>query len=138
MPQANNSANAQLLKLEKLCNRIIRKSLKNNTLQYTVQISRSSEAPNGLKYSSFISSPNKGVQPIIFSFDSYELLEAALKQAEKDYNPKMVEIAFHEDRINTYEAQRKQHQDRIDQLNDPNYTEDVDPDADLDIEMEEV
>lgn len=128
----------QLAKLEKLVQRIIRKSLKNNTLQYTVQISRSSEAPNGLKYSSYISSPSKGVQPIIFSFDTYELLEAALKQAEKDYNPKTVEIAFHEDRINTYDAMKKQHQDRVDQLNDPNFVEDEDPDADLDIPMEEV
>ncbi len=133
MPQANNSASVQLHNLEKIAKRIIRKSLKNNTLSYTVQISLSSDSPNGLKYSSFISSPNKGVQPIIFSFDSYELLEAALKQAEADYNPKVVEIAFHEDRINTYQAQSKQHQSRIDQLNDPNYVEEDD-----DIEMEEV
>ncbi len=118
--------------------RIVRKSLKDNTLQYTVQVSRSSESATGMKYSSFISSPKKGVQPIIFSFDSYDLLEAALKQAEKEYNPITVEIAFHEDRINTYKAQIEQHQARIDQLKDPNFTEDEDPDADIEMEMEDV
>lgn len=135
MPQANNSANAQLQKLEKLVKRIIRKSLKDNTLQWTVQISRSSEAPNGAKYSAYISAPKKGVQPIIYSFDTYEMLEAALLQSEKELDTKAVEIAWHEDRINTYDAQKKQHQDRIDQLNDPDYVEEVDDD---DIEMEDV
>lgn len=80
-----------------------------------------------------ISSPNKDVQPILFSYDTYELLEAALEEAEKQYNPKTVEIAFHDSRINTYKAKMEQHEARKKQLEDPEY----DPEED-NIPMEEV
>lgn len=132
MPQQNNSATEQLLKLEKLVKRIIRKSLKNNTLDYTVQYSVSSLEPEKVKYSAMISSPNKEVQPILFSFDQYSILEAALKEAEKSYNPTSVEIAFHDSRINSYKAKIEQHETRKQQLEDPEY------DSENDIPMEEV
>lgn len=132
MPQANNSASAQLLTLEKLVKRIIRKSLKNNTLDYTVQISVSTLEPGKVKYSAMISSPNKDVQPILLSYDNYATLEAALKEAEKEYNPRTVEIAFHESRINTFKSKIEQHEARKKQLEDPEY------DPDEDITMEEV
>lgn len=133
MPE-KKSANAreQLSKLEKTVKRILRKSLKNNTLDYTVQISISSLEQSKVKYSAYISSPNKDVQPILFSYDTFELLEAALLEAEKQYTPKTVEIAFHKSRINTYTDKMGQHQARIDQLEDPEY------DSEDEIPMEEV
>ena len=128
----NANAREQLSKLEKLVKRVIRKSLKNNTLDYTVQISISSLSPSTVKYSAFIRSPEKGVQPIIFSFDSFDILVKPLEESEKSFNETKVEIAFHEDRINTYKAKIEQHEARKKQLEDPEYnTED-------DIPMEEV
>lgn len=123
--QEKKSANAreQLSKLEKIVKKILRKSLKNNTLDYTVQISISSIEPSKVKYSAFISSPNKDVQPILFSYDNFEMLEAALLEAEKQYNPTTVEIAFHDSRINTYKNKIAQHEARKKQLEDPNYKE---------------
>jgi hypothetical protein len=128
----NANAREQLSKLEKTVKKILRKSLKNNTLDYTVQISISSLEPGNVKYSAFISSPNKDVQPIIFSYDNFEMLEAALLEAEKQYNPTTVEVAFHESRINTYKSKIEQHEERKKQLEDPEYKEEDD------IPMEEV
>lgn len=80
-----------------------------------------------------ISSPASGVKPILLSYDSFDLLEAALKEAEKGYNPTSVEIAFHENRINTFKSKIEQHEARKKQLEDPNY----DPETDS-IPVEEV
>lgn len=110
----------------------MRKSLKDNTLDYTVQYSVSSLDPGKIKYAAMISSPNKEVQPILFSFDSNEMLEQALLEAEKEYSPQKVEIAFHESRINTYKSKIEQHEARKAELEDPNYN------AEDDIPMEEV
>lgn len=134
MPEKKNAnAKEQLSKLEKIVRKVLRKSLKNNTLDYTVQISISSLEPTRVKYSAFISSPNKDVQPILFSYDNYEMLEAALLEAEKAYSPRTVEIAFHDSRINTYKAKTKEHEARKKQLEDPDYNPEDD-----DIPMEEV
>lgn len=134
MPEKKSvNAREQLSKLEKIVKKVLRKSLKNNTLDYTVQISISSLEPTKVKYSAFISSPNKDVQPIIFSYDNFEMLQAALLEAEKAYNPRTVEIAFHDSRINTYAAKTKEHEARKKQLEDPEY----DPEED-NIPMEEV
>lgn len=133
MPQPNNSAREQLLKLEKLARRVIRKSLKDNTLDYTVQITMSSLDPGKLQYACQITSPANGVQPITFIFDTYKDIEAALVEAEKELNPVKVEVAFHENRIISYKNKIQQHEERVTQLNDPDYKPDEE-----DIEMEEV
>lgn len=129
MPQPNNSVKEQMLKLEKLVKKVIRKSLKDNTLDYTVQISTSNLEPGKVKYAAMISSPAKGVQPITFICDNYNDLEAQLKEAETGIDKKKVEITFHESRINTFKSRIAQHEERVKQLNDPDYE---------DIEMEEV
>lgn len=126
MPLQNNSASTQLLKLEKLAKRVIRKSLKNNTLDYTVQITVSSLEPEHLKYAAQITAPADGVQPIIFICDSYKELEASLELASKELNKTKVEIAFHENRINTFTAKVEQHKERLVELNDPNYDPELD------------
>lgn len=100
---------------------MIRKSLKDNTLDYTVQITISSIDPGKLKYACQITSPANGVQPITFIFDDYKTLEESLKEAQRELNPRKVEVAFHENRINSYKNKIEQHQERVDKLNDPDY-----------------
>lgn len=138
MPKVNNSAREQLQQLEKLVKKVIRKSLKDNTLDYTVQITISSLEPAKLKYAAMISSPAKGVQDVIYVFDSYEKLEEALVQSEKELNRTKVEAAFHENRINTFKNKIQQHEARLVIITDPEYKGDVDEDEDVEIEMEKV
>jgi poly-D-alanine transfer protein DltD len=138
MPQPDNKESVQLLKLEKLAKKLIRKSLKNNTLDYTVQLTVSSLEPSKIKYAAQISSPEKGVQPITFVFDSYKTLEASLEEAIKELNPIKVEEAFHENRINTYKNKIQQHEARLTIIRDPEFTGDeVDEDGTV-IPMEQV
>ncbi len=124
MPQVNNSAREQLLKLEKIVKKVIRKSLKNNTLEYTVQISVSSLEPGKLHYTAHISSPAAGVQPVTFGYPNFDMLLAALQEAEKQYNPTEVEIAFHENRMNVYKNKIKQHEKRVEELKNPDQESD--------------
>lgn len=126
MPQVNNSAKEQLLKLEKLVKKVIRKSLKDNTLDYTVQATMSSLEPGKLKYAAHISSPSTGVQPITLVFDTFSMLEAALEEAIKEINPQKVELAFHESRVNSYKNKIKQHEQRMSVLENPNYDPEID------------
>lgn len=134
MPQPNNSVSEQLHKLEKIVKRIIRKSLKDNTLDYQIQFSLGNLGePGKVKYDVMISSPAKGIQPITFSFDNYNDLEASLKEAVDGINRKDVELTFHQSRINAYEARIEQHKARIEKLNDPEYDE-----SEEEIEMEMV
>lgn len=128
-----------MLELEKLVKKVIRKSLKNNTLDYTVQISVSSLDPGKLQYAAHISSPASGVSQITYIYDTFDLLLAALKESEKSFSPEKVEIAFHTNRINMYKNKAAQHEKRVEQLNDPDY----DPKKELEdllgeIPMEEV
>lgn len=110
-----------LRKLEKHAKKIIRKSLKDNTLDYTVQFSLSSMDPGNIKFACQITSPAQGIQPITYIFDSYKELEAALIESETELNPRKVEIAFHDNRINTYKNNIKQHEDRKAVLESPDY-----------------
>lgn len=126
MPLQKNSAREQLLKLEKLVKRVIRKSLKNNTLDYTVQITTSSLEPGKVKYAAHISSPANSVQPITMVYDTFDLLLAALEEAEKQFNPRMVEIAFHNSRMNSYKSKIQQHEHRVNTLEHPDYDPEID------------
>lgn len=129
---SSNTTRDQLVELEKLVKKIIRKSLKDNTLDYTVQVSISSLEPAKVKYAALISSPAKGVQPITFVFDKFEDLKNTLVAAETEINRDQVEIAFHQDRITSYENKIQQHKERIVII------ESGEKDEDDDIEMEEV
>lgn len=134
MPKAPNSVKEQLLTLEKHVKKILRKSLKDNTLDYTIQFSVSNvDTPGKVKYAAMISSPAKGVQPITFMADSFEELDAILKAGIDGINRKEVEITFHQSRINSYESRIAQHKERMEKLNDPDYDE-----SEEEIEMEQV
>lgn len=123
-----------MLSLEKLVKKIIRKSLKDNTLDYQIQFSLGNlSEPGKVKYDVMISSPAKGVQPITFSYYSFDELEEALRAGVEGINRKEVEITFHQSRINTYENRIAQHKARMDKLNDPDYDE-----SEEEIEMEMV
>lgn len=123
-----------MLTLEKLVKKIIRKSLKNNTLDYQIQFSLGNlSEPGKVKYDVMISSPAKGVQPITFSYTNYEDLKAALEAGIIGINKKEVELTFHQSRINAYESRIEQHKARMEKLNDPDYDE-----SEEEIEMEEV
>lgn len=126
-----NPVREQLVELEKQVKKVIRKSLKDNTLDYTVQMSISSLEPNKVKYAALISSPAKGVQPITFVFDTFENLKSALILAETEIDRDKVEIAFHQDRITSYENKIQQHKERIVIIESGEK-------EDEDIEMEEV
>jgi len=88
--------------------------------------------PRKVKYATQISSPAKGVQPITFIFDNFNDLKASLEEAEKEIDKKKIEVTFHQSRINTYKNKIEQHEQRIEQLNDPDYVEEED------IPMEEI
>lgn len=133
MQKPNNTARQQLLELEKLTKKVIRKSLKNNTLDYTVQITISSLDPGKLQYAAHISSPASGVSQITFVYDTFDLLLTALQEAEKKFNPEKVEIAFHQNRMNVYKSKISQHEQRVKVLESPDY----DP-SDEEVPMEEV
>ena len=126
MHQQNNSAKEQLLKLEKLVKKVIRKSLKNNTLDYTVQITVSSIEPGKLKYAAHISSPAPGVEPVTMVFDSYGLLEGALEESVKEFSPRKFEIAFQQNRMNTFKNKIAQHEKRVKILENPDYDPETD------------
>lgn len=91
-----------------------------------------------MKYGIMISSPGKGVQPIIFTASSYEVIEGLMTEAIKEYNPYKVEAAFHEDRINAYENKLQQHKARLVIINDPEFKGDDVEEDDVEIQMEQV
>lgn len=131
MPKKLNTASEQLRALDKLVKRITRKSLKDNTLDTVVQVSLSNIEPDQVKYSAQISSPAKGVQPITFSFNTFNDLYAALESAEKEIDRSQVELAFHENMLISLKNRLKAHKERIEQIKSGG-TEDEE------IDMEEV
>lgn len=132
MPNQNNSEKEKLLKLEKLTNKVVKKSLKDRTLDYTVQFSVSSLEPGKVKYAAMITSPARGVQPIVFSFDKFEDLKASLEEAATSLDKSKVELTFHQSRINTYKTKIQAHEQRMAQI------ESGEDEDDEEIEMEEV
>lgn len=133
MPKETKTASAELRELEKLVKKIIRKSLKDNTLDYTVQATISNLEPGEIKYAAMISSPAKGVQPITFVFDTFEQLKAALVESETAIDKQKVEVTFHQSRINSYKNRIEAHEARIKQIESGEADEDEEA-----IELEEV
>ncbi len=131
MSKETKDVNANLRELEKLVKKIIRKSLKDNTLDYTVQVSVSSLEPGKVKYAAQISSPATGVQPISYIHDNFKDLENALIESEKQIDELKIERTFHTSRINTYKTKIESHEARIVQIDKGETDED-------EIAMEEV
>lgn len=121
-----------LHELAKLIKKVIRKSLKDNTLDWTVQKTISSLEPDKVKFAAQISSPNVGVQPIIYVFDNFNDLKHALIESETEINKESIELVFHQSRINTYKNKIEAHEARIKAI------ENGETDEADDIELEEV
>ena len=134
MPKEKLTMNESLNELEKIVKKIIRKGLKDNTLNYTVQLSRSDLEPGVTKYAVGIDSPRKGVQPITFSYDNYNDLKNVLEASVTTLDRRAIEIAFHEDRINSYKNRLQAHEERKLMLEKG----EVDVEEDDGIDMEEV
>lgn len=131
MPKLNDTAD--LLRLEKAVRKIINKSLKDRTLDYTVQFSVSSLEPKKVKYAFMIQGTKKEVRIEPQAFNSFD---TALKVAEgmiDSINPVEVEKTFHVSRINTHKSTIKQHEDRLKWLEEHPEGDELD-----DIPMEEV
>lgn len=116
MKKQSTNAKSQLLELEKLVGKVIRKSLKDNTLDYTCQVAVSSFEPGEVKYAAQISSPANGVQPITFRFDTFQELKDSLVEAEKELDKEKVEMTFHQARINSYKVKIEAHEARMKQI----------------------
>lgn len=116
MSKETNATNENLHELAKLMKKVIRKSLKDQTLDWVVQKTISSMEPDQVKYAAQISSPAAGVQPIIFTFNTFNDLKNALVESQKELNKEQVELTFHQSRINTYENKIQAHKARIVQI----------------------
>lgn len=97
-------------------------------------MSRSNLEPGQTKYAVGIDSPRKGIQPITFSYDSYNDLKKVLEASVETLDRKAIEIAFHEDRINSYKNRLIAHEERKLMLEKG----EVDVEEDDGIDMEEV
>jgi len=123
-----------VIELEKLVRKVIRLAFKDNTLDYTVQISTSSLEPGKVKYSFMINGLKKEIQPIAMSYYSYADCKAVLEGLLKEVNTVEVEKMFHQGRINVYKNAISSHEDRLKQIEE--HPEEVEEDNE--IEMEEV
>ena len=105
----------ELKKARTLVNKII-KNLKRSDLDYTIQMSISSVHPNKIAYCAQIEAPANGLAPITFVKDSWEELEKALTQAEKDLDTKAVEKAYYASEIKRAEEKRKFFEEKLMEL----------------------
>lgn len=121
-----------MLDLERLIKKVIRKGFKDNTLDYTVQISISSMEPGKVKYGFMINGLKKEIQPIALSYYSYQDCKNVLEGMLKEVNPLEVEMSFHQGRINVYTNAISSHEERLKYIEEHGLE---DPDG---IEMEEV
>jgi hypothetical protein len=117
-PKSNNENTVakSVLELEKLCRKVIRLAFKDNTLDYTVQISTTSLEPGKVKYGFMINGLKKEIQPIAMSYYTYEECKVALEGLLKEVNPLEVEKSFHKGRINVYTNAISSHQERLDKI----------------------
>lgn len=123
-----------VLSLEKLIKKLIRKGFRDSTLDYTVQISVSSLEPGKVKYGFMVNGLKKEIQPIAMSFYTYKDCVAVLEGMIQEINTVEVEKNFHQGRINVYKNAITNHEERLKYLEE--HPDEVEKDSE--IEMEEV
>lgn len=97
----------------------IKKNLKNNQVDWTVQVSKSSLRPESVAYSAQIEAPANGLQPLTWVKDSAEELYNALKEtADKGVKAIDVELAWHEAEIKRAEQLIKAHKMKIEEIHE--------------------
>ena len=68
-----------ILELERLVQKVIRRAFKDSTLDYTVQIACTSLEPGKVKYGFMINGLKKEIQPIAMSYESYSTCKSVLE-----------------------------------------------------------
>jgi len=114
--QSKPSVAENVLELEKLCRKVIRLAFKDNTLDYTVQISATSLEPGVVKYGFMINGLKKEIQPIAMSFDTYAACKGVLEGLLNEVNTVELEKLFHQGRINVYKNAISSHEDRLKEI----------------------
>lgn len=102
-----------ILELEKLVKKVLRKAFKDPTLDYTVQISVSSLEPGKIKYGFMLNGLKKEIQPIAVSFYSYNELKNMLSALLTEVDLVALEKMFHQGRVNVYTNAISSHEDRL-------------------------
>lgn len=105
-----------IAELERLIKKVIRKAFKDNTLDYTVQVARTSVEPGKTKYGFMINGLKKEIQPIAMSYYSYAECKAVLEGLLESVNPVEVEKMFHQGRINVYTNAITSHEERLQEI----------------------
>lgn len=104
-----------ILKAEKLAIKL-KKKLKRNDLDFSIQVSLSSADPGKIYYALQLTPVADGVAPMTFiKSDPDKLIEAIEAQLEK-VDTAAVEIAYHEGQINHAKRTITFHQERIDEI----------------------
>lgn len=129
---AKKTPTENVKELEKIMKKVIRLGFKDNTLDYTVQISSTSLEPGKVKYGFMINGLKKEVQPIALSFDTYDECKSVLEGLLEEVDKEKLEKLFHQGRINVYKNAISSHEARMKQIEEEGIEEDDG------IEMEEV
>lgn len=121
-----------VLELERLIKKLIRKGFKDSTLDYTVQVAVTSLEPGKVKYGFMITGLKKEIDLFAQSYDSFAAAKAVLEGLIEKINPEEVEKTFHKGRINVYKNAISSHEERLKEIEEHGIEEDDG------IEMEEV
>lgn len=105
----------QLKSARTYINKII-KNFKRNDLDWTAQLSISSVHPDKISYCVQIEAPANGLAPVTFVKDSWEELEEALKQAEKNLDTEAIEKAYYASEVKRAEEKKKFFEEKLMEL----------------------
>lgn len=95
----------------------IKKNLKNNQVDYTIQISLNSVSPEKIYYSAQIEAPANGLQPLTWIKESKrDLIDALKNTAEGGLNADDVEKAWHMAEITRAKTRIAYHEEAIKEI----------------------
>ena len=107
--------NDKMKKTEILVNKIVKK-LGRADLDWTIQMSTSSIHPEKASYCVQIEAPANGLAPLTWIKNSWEELEEALKETEKNLDVEAVEKAYYASEIKRAEEKKKFFEEKLMEL----------------------